>query len=212
LINLAQAPATMLVYAAGVAALGAERYDLVGRLLTEPRTTDLRTGKLALIADLLDPELTLSRRSRHLFEWLRPVIAGHLGLGGAYDDAWQRFEYLRWVSGTATRLAQQRGVSSGVPHMQVTDSSEREYVPVPAAWFRRLLGPEGTDDPFTRAGIAGGDRKALLDAANAYDDAFHRLADDTATSTLTQRMGMAGGFLPSGIWWVDEAGKWATTS
>jgi hypothetical protein len=44
LIQLVKAPATMLIHAAGVAALGAERYDLVGQLLTRPMTTDLFTG------------------------------------------------------------------------------------------------------------------------------------------------------------------------
>jgi len=54
LINLIQAPATALLYAAGIAAVAARRCDLVGRLLLEPMTTD-KFGKEVPVSTELAP-------------------------------------------------------------------------------------------------------------------------------------------------------------
>jgi hypothetical protein len=106
LIKLVQLPATAILYAAGISAVGARRHDLVVRLLTEPTTSDNRDERVPL-ASHLDPHTVWSkpRSHRRLHILLRPIFEDHLGLGeAAYRDASERFEYLRLVQVTFERL------------------------------------------------------------------------------------------------------------
>jgi hypothetical protein len=107
LIHQRQFPATALLYAGGIASVAARRFDLTRRLLAEPTTIDRYSGDVVTVAALLAPDRTLSlnRSHRYLYNLLRPIFEGTLGLGeAAYSDASQRFEYLRLVQATYIAL------------------------------------------------------------------------------------------------------------
>jgi hypothetical protein len=106
LINLSQLPATAILYAAGIAAVGARRYGLLVRLLTEPTTTNNQDERVP-VASYLTPRTVwgfpLSHRWLHLM--LQPMLEGSLGLGeAAYRDASERFEYLRLTQAAFEKL------------------------------------------------------------------------------------------------------------
>lgn len=106
LIALVRLPATAILYAAGIAAVGARRDGLLVRLLTEPTTTN-NQDELVPVASHLTPTAVwgLPRAHRRLHLLLRPMFEDHLGLGAAaYRDASERFEYLRLVQATFETL------------------------------------------------------------------------------------------------------------
>ncbi|WP_457255150.1 SIR2 family protein [Pedococcus sp. P5_B7] len=205
LINLTQAPATLLTYAAGVAATAAQRWDLVTLLLTGPRTLDWQ-GEEVPVAQFLGPDHTLNKPPKYLYAYLRPLLADHVGLGNAFEEGCQRFEYLRLVAAAARAKATSRGFSLGLPHLQVTDVARMEYVPVVQPWFRRLL---ATPDVATiLAGLQIPDAATGEQLADEVDAQVHKLADQAAWSALPP----GGGTLPSGTWWIDNHGRWAEPS
>lgn len=111
LIHLVQAPAVYLFYASRIAAFASRQYYLLKRLLTEPITTDM-SGSLQPISVGLEPHVILSvpRASRRIFLTLRQIFEEHLALGAvAYQEAFERFEYLRMLYVTGRRL-EARGV------------------------------------------------------------------------------------------------------
>jgi hypothetical protein len=127
LINLIQAPATYLLYAAGIAAAAAGRNDLLARLLIEPVTTGSRDEQVPISTELpAHHVLGLTRAHRHIHRQLHPLIGGYLGLGeAAFVEASERFEYLRLVHATFLGL-EDRGANDGPVHeRKVKDLEER---------------------------------------------------------------------------------------
>lgn len=125
LINLLQLPATVLLYAAGIAATAAGRDELLVRVLTEPVSHDDRDDQVPVARELHPGRvLPFTRAHRWLHEYLRPLLEGHLGLGTtAYLDASERFEYLRLVQDTFERLHAADRHQEG----PAWDRSRREY-------------------------------------------------------------------------------------
>jgi hypothetical protein len=106
LINLLQLPATAILYAAGIAAVGARRHELLVRLLSEPTTTNNQDERVPVASYLMpNPVWGCKRSHRRLHLLLQPILEGQLGLGeAAYRDASERFEYLRLTQATFDRL------------------------------------------------------------------------------------------------------------
>lgn len=193
LIQMVRAPATMIIYTAGVAAVASERWPLAARLLAEPAVLDPVDGnRMRVAAHLLDPAHTLSiaGASRHLYDFLSPVFTRHLALGDAtYRDAWERFEYLRLIAQEDQRLQGTPGRSSQVPYVRA-DGSMDSYRPVPSAWLRRELERLGDAHPLLASGFAAGDQGRALTAADSYDAEFSQRAQTSAWASLGGRAGM----------------------
>lgn len=211
LIHLVRAPATILLYAAGVAATAAERWPLVARLLRELRTTEPFTSKVGRVAQMLGPQETMSLNtaSRRLYRYLRPIFTDHLTLGSAaYADSWERFEYLRLVSRTDYALQESSGYGSDIPHIRATGTLER-YLPIPSTWLQHVIAEHGQGHPLLANGLFDGQLDRLTAARDAYDQRYGKWADETAWSAAPQ----TGGTLPSGdYWYPDEYGKWASAT
>jgi len=206
-IELTRAPATYLLYAAGVAAAAAARWSLVVRLLTEPTTVDNDRVSRRAVGDVLSPGHVLSthRASRHLHIVLGPLFTGHLALGDAvYIDAWERFEYLRLVSSLDGYLTGTPGWSDGgPPHLRAAGNSMDGYPPVVADWLRVQIARGGKNHPLLAGGLFGRDPQSLHAAQDKYDETFSESATQAAWSTLPA----GGGQLPSGLWYPDESPK-----
>jgi SIR2-like domain len=200
LINLVRAPATMLIYAAGVAVAARERWPLMVRLLTEPTAVDPYTGDVRVAAHLLDPAYSLSvgNASKQLYEFLYPLFTQHLALGEAvYQDAWERFEYLRLISQEDQRLQGVSGRSSQMPHLRATGRMD-SYKPLPSEWLRREFGRLGDTHPLLASGLADGSRDRVLAATDSYDAQFGEYAKSAVWARLEGRPGTlpVGPFYP----------------
>lgn len=207
LLHLVRAPATMLLYAAGVAATAAERWALVARLLHGPTTSDPYRGEARKVSHILGPQETMGRLSRHLCAYLRPIFIDHLVFGeAAYADCWERFEYLRLVARTDYSLQKDRGRGPDVPHIRATGAVDT-YSPIPSAWLARQTAEEGRSvTSLLAGGLFGGRLKRLVAAQTAYDELYAKWASEAAWSAVPT----GGGALPSrDYWYPDEHGKWA---
>ena len=205
LIELTRAPATYLLYAAGVAAAAAARWDLVVKLLTEPTTPDEDRVSRRPVAYVLSPGRALPmdpRASRRLHMVLRPLFIGYLALGEVvYVDAWERFEYLRLVSSRDDARTNKRGWSDGgVPHLRAAGNSMDGHPPVVSNWLRGQFNRDGVDHPLLTGGLFGGDLDRARSAQEDYDTQFAGAAKQAAWSTVQGGAGQ----LPSGRWYPDE--------
>ncbi|MBD8021433.1 SIR2 family protein [Brevibacterium gallinarum] len=98
LLSLRVVSGTILFYTAGVAAVAAQRFDLLTRLFALKRPDRHRGGYETLSAGL-DAERTYeeARNTRtRIFDVVAPLMASSLSLGEEpLEEAWQQFEILR---------------------------------------------------------------------------------------------------------------------
>ncbi|MFK0287977.1 SIR2 family protein [Streptomyces sp. NPDC090499] len=164
LIRLVQAPATMMVYAAGIAALAAERWATLVRVLHEPTAHNEFSGKTYSAAALLSPQETFGigkAASERLHTQLHPVFTQHVALSEtAYLDAWERFEYLRLLVQHDAEL----GFSQ--PHIRPRGFSNL-HTPAPSTWLKKEIDRYGDNHPLILAGLLGGDLDRLQQARKA---------------------------------------------
>ncbi|MGJ5748581.1 SIR2-like protein [Streptomyces puniciscabiei] len=107
LLQLKRAPATMVTYAAGIAALAAERWTPLAQVLTQPMTHNPYNNEVLPVAVALGPAVFgMNDTARGLYEQLRSVFTDHLALSeSAYQEAWERFDYLRLFTQTHAKLS-----------------------------------------------------------------------------------------------------------
>jgi len=106
LLDLQKYPALLLLYAGGIAAVAAERYDTLSTLLT--RTKVLENDEYKLITSIVYPERIISKElmnkakygnnltpvSDHLFEVLREALRRYVPIDKNYERVFDTFEYL----------------------------------------------------------------------------------------------------------------------
>ena len=193
LISLAAAPAALMLYAAGVAAVAAERWDLVGRLLAEPRTKD-ENGNAVKAAAFLSPNNVLGGRnaSARLYRYLEAIFTQHLTLGtAAYTQAWERFEYLRVIGQLEYRTGPDR------PHLRAVGGRDA-YRPVPSAWLEQLLEQEGAPAVWVLHEQGFFEPELLVEYQRTYDQLFSTWATHERWATP----GVVAAH-PS-VWYPDE--------
>lgn len=105
LLNLRVVSGNMLFYAAGIAAVAAQRYDLLGKLFAARRLNRF-DGKFETLAATLDASASyenLKDSTTRLHRKLAPLLEEALQIGREpLEEAWQTFELLR-MSWTVTR-------------------------------------------------------------------------------------------------------------
>lgn len=110
LLSLRVVSGGILFYAAGVAAVAAQRFDLLGRLFRQ-RKPNFYNGEYESLASGLDAEAGYEgAKNLHtrLFDVVAPLLDEALSLGlEPLEDAWQLFEVLRltWATVNAPRFA-----------------------------------------------------------------------------------------------------------
>jgi len=185
LINLARAPGVMLLHAAGVAAVGAGRQDVVARLLIEPTTENVFDGQVGPLAEILSPSdvFGVSSGDKHLQAYLQPIIEGRLARGSAYYDDWDRWQMLVAIAVMDARRQDRPYASARWPYVRVVESFGDPRVPI-----AERLGGEveaaGSEHPLLIARFCDSD-PARFQAA--LDDATKWLVS-AARQTVAQRM------------------------
>ncbi|MGH4006833.1 MAG: SIR2 family protein [Pseudonocardiaceae bacterium] len=170
-----RALATMMLHAAGVAAVGAERWSLLARLLRGPREPESRTD--GRVWPRLYPAETFGCRKAgsRLYHLLRPVFAERLAWGeSAYVDAWERFEYL-W-------LVCHGPAGPGVPHPRFVERHSG-LIPTPSDWLAEEIAQSGPGFRAIVDGVFAGDPVALRLAKARCDDWFGGTVRDAAPPT-----------------------------
>lgn len=103
LLNLRVVSGSILFYAAGVSAVAAQRFEVLGRLFARRRPNRYSSG-YEYLARCLDAESGYESAQRihtRVFDTVAPLLSEALSFGTtALDDAWQLFEVLRlaWVT------------------------------------------------------------------------------------------------------------------
>ena len=187
LIGLSRSPALVLTYAAGAAAVAAQRWDLVLRLLTEPTVEDGSGSRRGTLVTVLNAEECgfVGGSSRRLGAFVAGILHRHVGLGvGAAIDAWERFEYLAALTAITSHQL------PWWPWLRVEGIGRTEQKAVPAVW---LDGHLEIIQPFLSApgwfsGIEVTTRREYFDTAFAeYARAVDRIL-----------LPGGGGILPTG--------------
>jgi hypothetical protein len=107
-LNLRWYPLGILMYAAGVSALAAQRFDMLSPIFNLSMQTQTRTGAQALVNTVMDPLVELDGtfkllpardgdrfpRSAHLFSKLKEPLDRLLFLGASFEQLFDRFEVL----------------------------------------------------------------------------------------------------------------------
>jgi hypothetical protein len=185
LIDLARYPSVLLLYAAAVPAVAAERWALVYRLLTEP-TAETSTGaERRPLAEVLNPA-TASIGSERLFRYLAPILIEHLALDiSAITDAWERFELLHQL--TRLRAFRYTGWAS---YVRISGLGPDHKRTVPEVWLSR-----NRDTAARVLGLnAAKDQNELDEIVEIYREEMARIADNADFQLLPR----GGGALPSG--------------
>lgn len=129
IITLPSVVGCSLMYAAGVSAFAAGRYDLVGAILDKQRL-DPNRNRPELLAAALSPDSTLGSTSA-LHTYLQPLLLETLAIGDKpLDDAWQAFEVLRLTAivlaneGSAEQIATLGSTSEELLRAQIDAARE----------------------------------------------------------------------------------------
>ncbi|MEV8015260.1 SIR2 family protein [Streptomyces sp. NPDC086554] len=173
LLNLVRAPATMVIYAAGIAALAAERWPTLVRILTEPLAENTSKDEVLPAAALLSPHATLSvaDAGERLHQQLSATFTDHLALSDtSYTDTWERFEYLRLIT------ARSVGRNTGSPAFIRRTGLMGAYQAAPATWLQRDLERHGKNHPLLQAGFLDGNLEKLQGTKQVLDAEYNHWA------------------------------------
>jgi hypothetical protein len=226
LLSLRVVSGSVLFYAAGVAAVAAQRFDLLGRLFALQRPNRYNGGYEAFAVSL-DAESGYENARNtptRVYDTVTPLLSEALSLSSeALNDSWQLFEVLRlaWVVHRHPRFAQL--------HMSYTEMDEA-YQDAGALQSRdRVLGILSGLAPIRRphvltADLRMGERYQSVTATRLVHDlkaegAAHPLITSgfttnpksfaVAVAAVNTRLGAVGselswsrgnGFIPSQIW------------
>ncbi|GAA2984768.1 hypothetical protein GCM10010519_19010 [Streptomyces lactacystinicus] len=199
--HLRRAPATLLLHSAGVAAVAAERWPLVARLLTGPRAQDILCREDQSAAALLGPETVLGLRtsSAQLYQYLKPIFTSHVVANeSAFTEAWERFEYLRLL------VQQDAQQSVETPYLRVA-GWRGDYRPLASNWLDRELGPRdnphsqlmATQHPLLLSGFLGGDPDRITTAQQTLATHITQWVDRIDATTLP--VNRSGPFYPNDL-------------
>lgn len=144
LLDLTRAPPVLVVYAAGVAAVSAERWALVARLIGPPRHGHHDPSGV-VVADL--DALGLPRGPKLVKQVLESIFTEHLGLDAAtYTEAWERFEYLNLRANGELQF----GGTFLQPYWRTRIRAAADGRPVADEWFTHTVGTDA-DHPLRLA-------------------------------------------------------------
>lgn len=169
-------PALAVLYAGGVAAIAAERYDTLTALLSRPvfhHVYDIRP-----VADLSVPNAILNQGivnqalsttaalplSERLQALLRPALRA-LGSGSLFEDAFDRFEYLKELTLFEAENAERSDFSAPIGLFAFRRrTGRREFLAGMASEVDRL----GENWPPFHAGLFGASLEVLKAAQQSY--------------------------------------------
>jgi hypothetical protein len=176
-------PLLVLMYAAGIAALSAHRFEMLAVTLTARVYDD--TGYEPLVSTVLAPLSHLAEnfkalpgherhrypRSEHQFVWLREPLEQLLFLGGDYEPLFDRFEVLLALAFADSRDPSGQGDVWGPPgrfaYKQSGSNSPMDVLITEAT-------TAGDGWPLLASGLFGGKSARFLRVADAYRQFINR--------------------------------------
>ena len=184
-LKLGWYPTLYLMYSAGVAALSAEKYTTLARILTTPVQAEAHEGSdvsplvIPVIGGLTEiveafkllpgHERHHVPRSEHLRTRQQPLLEDLLFLGRAYDTHFDRFEIL-----LALTYADVRDSDWGPPGRFAWKHSNRGRGS-PYAELMAEAARLGNNWPPTRAGLFGGSTERFVEVAERYKQLLDQL-------------------------------------
>lgn len=170
LLDLPRVPSVVLLWAAGTAAVAANRDDLLAVLLALPEVPDPNTASPVSATLLACPQLLHSPDPvSDIYRVLRPTFVEHLALGlEEFVDSFERWQYLILVHSRAAVMPV--SVDRDVPETHIRVEGFRPMEPVPHQWLVRQLQEKGAAHPLVRAG--------RQDEIDALIQEVHRVAKD----------------------------------
>jgi hypothetical protein len=133
-VDLRRAAPVLVLYAAGVAAVAAERWALVARLLTTPRPGHREVPVAAAFG--LD-DAGLPRGAQRVNGYVAELLTGQLSIDPAVvADAWERFDYLVLLAAGELRV---RGTMLQ-PYWRTRLAADGRGHPVAERWFLETVG------------------------------------------------------------------------
>jgi hypothetical protein len=180
-LRLGWYPLLVLMYAGGIAALSARRYEALHTLLATPvRSGQAISGTgdraailptLSAVHEIADSfklmpghEKDRVARSEHLFSLLKPIMEDALFLGGSYEASFDRFELLAALAYAI--FSDPSGERTWVPPGRFSWKHHNSNSPL------TLLIAEVTEQgeawPLLRTGLFGGQSAHLIKVANGY--------------------------------------------
>lgn len=193
-------PAVVTLYAGGVAAMAAERWDLVCDLLMKhPISEPYRSGRAPASA-VIGPSTMYAGRpwpSRRLAVFLGPILSGVVGMGTTPTlEAWERFEYVCWIVNADRNLRDvPYTMAWPLPYVRVTDdaSEELRVRSLASTW----LSEHSAARSMVLDRLFDGDEDRLSEAMRQSNASISQSVHRTEMADLMRRGG--SGWMPSGI-------------
>jgi hypothetical protein len=201
--GLPRVPGLAVLWAGGVAATAARRYETVARLLTEPKSVPAYSSTLQVMpaAVSLTPEvLHIGQDSRWVFRLLRRAFVERLGIGlDAYIAAWEKWQIIVRSGANDLRITDNTSTGNFVPYLRVDCPFPLEGYTLPAAEALRadvLRG--GAGHPLLSYDLFGGDLERFETALGHTTEEVLRMARSLDEGMVTNS---PGGFssVPSGL-------------
>jgi hypothetical protein len=179
-------PVLVLMYAAGIAALSAKRYDALQVVLaTSVRADQASSGNEALLTRTIEALLHVNDnfkalpghekdrypRSEHLFQSLGPTLDEALFLGEDYERLFDRFEVLAALAFADFRDPSGEGDCWGPPGRF---AYKNRYSGSPMATLLAEAEAEGQGWPLLSTRLFGGKSERFLKVAQGYQQLLSR--------------------------------------
>jgi hypothetical protein len=214
--GLPRVPGLAVMWAGGVAATAARRYETVARLLTEPKSVPAFSTTLQLVpagVSLLPDVLHIGQDARWVFRLLRRTIAEHVGIGlESYVAAWEKWQLILLAGARDFRDTHDTPIGTFVPYMRVDCPLPLDGYSLPvAAALRTDLLRAGETNPVLSHGLFGGDPDRLEAAIDHTVDELLERARAIDQGLITSTPGGFSG-VPSGLHFPGARGPRPDTS
>lgn len=188
-------PALVMAWSGGVAAIAAERDDLVESLFGLPFVSDPFRRE----SEPLPPLVALSPQIFHtgdetgrLYRILRPAFVEHLALGhDAFVDAWERLQLLLYLGTMEARVSRRAALELSIDGMRIDGGGVRAE-PVPFGWMVAEIARLGEDHPLLKGGLFSGSIEVLEECMETSRSKIVATAEEMDTFAAN------GGALPGG--------------
>lgn len=196
LIELRLAPATLLLHAAGLAAVGMGRVDLIARLAAGTYITRI-DGETKTAAEVLHSSVIWESGDSELSlrEWLRPLLQGDLAMGQlGFDAAWEHWGVVMHTE--AYRVARRQWQP-----LLVVDGDEPTRL-LAATWLRRQIDVTPDGEGLLSHGLLDGIGELAQELVTTYESIVSQMGDVDSRAQLPP----GGGVIHTGRRYIGRPG------
>ena len=187
-IDLAWYPVLFLMYAVGISALAAKRYDILHMALLTPVYDGINRNSLPVVEPTIsklteivgdfkrlpDMERKYVPRSEHIFKKLQPMLEDQLFLGRSYDHLFDEFEMLLALTYSDVRYPEGNHFWGPPGRFAWKERGVFSDDPVYSN-FVKSLKAQGEKSKILQAGFFRGSLKRLGEVADGYGEQLARV-------------------------------------